>query len=167
MNISIRPLTEKDLTALRTLLRAIGVFEEHEIRVAEELLEAALAGDLAYTVFVAERKSDDPAGESATGAVMGYVCYGLNPVTDALFDVYWIAVDPSMQRHGAGRALLSHAEACVPGSLQVPPSGRPIRFHADSPTTGGYPVIAVVEEDDLDLAAQLRPGQTVSFRPAS
>ena len=113
MNISIRPLTEKDLTALRTLLRAIGVFEEHEIRVAEELLEAALAGDLAYTVFVAERKSDDPAGESATGAVMGYVCYGLNPVTDALFDVYWIAVDPSMQRHGAGRALLSHAEACV------------------------------------------------------
>jgi biotin-dependent carboxylase-like uncharacterized protein len=59
------------------------------------------------------------------------------------------------------------SEACVPGSLQVPPSGRPILFHADSPTTGGYPVIAVVEEDDLDLAAQLRPGQTVSFRPAS
>ncbi|MEV6879638.1 biotin-dependent carboxyltransferase family protein [Amycolatopsis sp. NPDC051128] len=59
------------------------------------------------------------------------------------------------------------SEACVPGSLQVPPSGRPILFHADSPTTGGYPVIAVVEEDDLDLAAQLRPGQTVRFRPAS
>ncbi|VVJ15250.1 Allophanate hydrolase 2 subunit 2 (EC [Amycolatopsis camponoti] len=59
------------------------------------------------------------------------------------------------------------SEACVPGSVQVPPSGRPILFHADSPTTGGYPVIAVVEEDDLDVAAQLRLGQTVSFRPAS
>jgi biotin-dependent carboxylase-like uncharacterized protein len=58
------------------------------------------------------------------------------------------------------------SEACVPGSLQVPPSGRPILFHADHPTTGGYPVIAVVEEDDLDLAAQLRPGQTLRFRPA-
>jgi biotin-dependent carboxylase-like uncharacterized protein len=56
------------------------------------------------------------------------------------------------------------SEACVPGSVQVPPSGRPILFHADSPTTGGYPVIAVVEEDDLDLAAQLRPGQAVRFR---
>lgn len=59
------------------------------------------------------------------------------------------------------------SEACVPGSVQVPPSGRPILFHADSPTTGGYPVIAVVEEADLDLAAQLRPGQAVTFRPAS
>jgi biotin-dependent carboxylase-like uncharacterized protein len=59
------------------------------------------------------------------------------------------------------------SEACVPGSVQVPPSGRPILFHADHPTTGGYPVIAVVEEEDLDLAAQLRPGQTVRFRPAS
>ena len=112
MNISIRPLALNDLTALRSLLRAIGVFEEHEIRVAEELLDAALAGDPDYTVYVAEQKAAD-AGESPTAAVMGYVCYGRNPVTDALYDVYWIAVDPSMQRHGAGRALLLHAEACV------------------------------------------------------
>ncbi|MCR6484151.1 biotin-dependent carboxyltransferase family protein [Amycolatopsis sp. OK19-0408] len=58
------------------------------------------------------------------------------------------------------------SEACVPGSVQVPPSGRPILFHADAPTTGGYPVLAVVEEADLDLAAQLRPGQTVRFAAA-
>ena len=112
MNITIRPLATNDLTALKELLRAIGVFEEHEIRVAEELLDAALAGDPDYTVYVAELKPGD-ASEQPARAVMGYVCYGLNPVTDALFDVYWIAVDPSMQRHGAGRALLSHAEACV------------------------------------------------------
>ena len=112
MNISIRPLKKNDLAALRDLLRAIGVFEEHERQVAEELLDAALAGDPDYTVYVAELKAGDP-GESPARAVMGYVCYGLNPVTDALFDVYWIAVDPSMRRHGAGRALLLHAEACV------------------------------------------------------
>jgi len=112
MNISIRPLAENDLTDLRDLLRAIGVFEEHEIRVAEELLDAAVAGDPDYTVYVAELKPGD-ASEQPARAVMGYVCYGLNPVTDALFDVYWIAVNPSMQRHGAGRALLLHAEACV------------------------------------------------------
>jgi ribosomal protein S18 acetylase RimI-like enzyme len=112
MNISIRPLAVNDLTALRDLLCATGVFEEHEIRVAEELLDAALAGDPDYTIDVAELQAGDT-GESPARAVMGYVCYGRNPVTDALFDVYWIAVDPSMQGHGAGHALLSHAEACV------------------------------------------------------
>ena len=112
MNISIRPLVENDLASLRDLLRATGVFEAHERRVAEELLDAALAGDPDYTVYVAERKAADD-GEPAASAIMGYVCYGLNPVTDALFDLYWIAVDPSMQGLGAGRALLLHAEACV------------------------------------------------------
>ncbi|MFI5608519.1 biotin-dependent carboxyltransferase family protein [Amycolatopsis sp. NPDC051903] len=54
-------------------------------------------------------------------------------------------------------------EAAVPGALQVPPSGVPILFLADHPVTGGYPVPAVVDETDLDLAAQLRPGQRVRF----
>ena len=112
MNISIRPLAVNDLTTLRGLLRATGVFEDHEIRVAEELLTAALAGSPDYAVYVADMQPGD-AGGPPTRAVMGYVCYGRNPVTDALFDVYWIAVDPSMQGQGAGRALLSHAEACV------------------------------------------------------
>ncbi|WP_181777130.1 5-oxoprolinase subunit C family protein [Amycolatopsis pittospori] len=57
-------------------------------------------------------------------------------------------------------------EAAVPGALQIPPSGQPILFLADHPVTGGYPVIAVVDETDLDLAAQIRPGQRVRFRPA-
>ncbi|WP_410655494.1 biotin-dependent carboxyltransferase family protein [Amycolatopsis sp. lyj-112] len=55
-------------------------------------------------------------------------------------------------------------EAAVPGALQIPPSGQPILFLADHPVTGGYPVLAVVDEDDLDLAAQVRPGQRVRFR---
>ncbi|MEV6907032.1 biotin-dependent carboxyltransferase family protein [Amycolatopsis sp. NPDC051071] len=55
-------------------------------------------------------------------------------------------------------------EAAVPGALQIPPSGQPILFLADHPVTGGYPVLAVVDEADLDLAAQVRPGQRVRFR---
>jgi allophanate hydrolase subunit 2 len=49
------------------------------------------------------------------------------------------------------------------GALQVPPSGLPTIFLADHPVTGGYPVIAVVRRADLDLLAQLRPGQAVKF----
>ncbi|MFB9908434.1 5-oxoprolinase subunit C family protein [Allokutzneria oryzae] len=55
-------------------------------------------------------------------------------------------------------------EAMVLGALQVPPSGQPILFLADHPVTGGYPVIGVVEPEDLHLAAQVRPGQRIRFR---
>jgi len=34
---------------------------------------------------------------------------------------------------------------------------------ADHPTTGGYPVIAVIVSADLDAAGQLRPGQQLRF----
>lgn len=49
------------------------------------------------------------------------------------------------------------------GAIQVPPSGQPVIFLADHPLTGGYPVIAVVLDDDIDRAAQVRPGQRLRF----
>lgn len=55
------------------------------------------------------------------------------------------------------------SEGLVTGALQVPPSGRPILLMQDHPTTGGYPVIAVVRSDDLWLAGQLAPRQCVRF----
>lgn len=53
------------------------------------------------------------------------------------------------------------SEGIVLGGVQLPASGQPLVFLADHPTTGGYPVIAVVEDGDLDLCAQLRPGDVV------
>ena len=50
------------------------------------------------------------------------------------------------------------------GALQVPPDGQPILLMADRQTTGGYPTIAVVISADLDRAAQMVPGETLSFR---
>ncbi|HEX6763351.1 MAG TPA: biotin-dependent carboxyltransferase family protein [Gaiellaceae bacterium] len=55
------------------------------------------------------------------------------------------------------------SEGLVTGSLQVPPNGLPILLGPDHPTTGGYPVIAVVRSEDLWLAGQLRPGGSVTF----
>jgi biotin-dependent carboxylase-like uncharacterized protein len=55
------------------------------------------------------------------------------------------------------------SEGMVAGAVQVPPSGQPIVFLADHPPTGGYPVIGVVREADLAVAAQLRPGDEVRF----
>ncbi|HET9420750.1 MAG TPA: biotin-dependent carboxyltransferase family protein [Nocardioides sp.] len=55
------------------------------------------------------------------------------------------------------------SEGMVLGAVQVPPDGTPVVFLADHPTTGGYPVLAVVRADDLWRCAQLRPGNEVRF----
>ncbi|MFE7172121.1 biotin-dependent carboxyltransferase family protein [Streptomyces sp. NPDC057616] len=55
------------------------------------------------------------------------------------------------------------SEGMVLGAVQVPPDGRPVVFLADHPTTGGYPVIAVVHPQDLAATAQAAPGTPVRF----
>jgi biotin-dependent carboxylase-like uncharacterized protein len=69
---------------------------------------------------------------------------------------------PELERRGKVVELAS--EGMAEGSLQVPPDGHPILFLANHPTTGGYPVIAVVAGRDLPLAAQARPGTRLRFR---
>ncbi|WP_410627219.1 biotin-dependent carboxyltransferase family protein [Amycolatopsis sp. cmx-8-4] len=56
------------------------------------------------------------------------------------------------------------SEGVVTGAIQVPPSGLPVVFLADHPTTGGYPVAAVVRTAGLSALAQARPGTRVRFR---
>jgi len=57
------------------------------------------------------------------------------------------------------------SEGLVEGAIQVPPDGRPIIMLADHPTTGGYPVIAVIDPVDLHHAAQAAAGTTLRFIP--
>jgi biotin-dependent carboxylase-like uncharacterized protein len=59
------------------------------------------------------------------------------------------------------------SEGMVLGAVQVPPDGRPVVFRADHPTTGGYPVVAVVDRADLWQCAQVRPGERVTFTRAA
>lgn len=58
------------------------------------------------------------------------------------------------------------SEGLVRGAVQVPPGGPAAVMLADHPVTGGYPVLAVVVDRDVDLLAQARPGQAVRFTPA-
>lgn len=91
---------------------------------------------------------------------------------DALTTAAWEVTDRSNR---VGMRLGGHAfaaardeqlpsEGAWRGAVQVPPSGEPVLFLADHPVTGGYPVVAVVVDADVDRAAQLRPGDTVRFR---
>jgi biotin-dependent carboxylase-like uncharacterized protein len=67
----------------------------------------------------------------------------------------------ALPRVDAGRQLPS--EGIVIGAVQVTAGGMPLVFLADHPTTGGYPVIAVVDGADLPRLAQARPGDSVMF----
>jgi biotin-dependent carboxylase-like uncharacterized protein len=89
---------------------------------------------------------------------------------DALVGPTWQASDRTdrvgmrltggeLRHRWADRQLPS--EGTVRGAVQVPPSGEPVIFLADHPVTGGYPVAAVLLDEDVDRAAQVRPGQGV------
>jgi allophanate hydrolase subunit 2 len=92
--------------------------------------------------------------------------FTLAGVNDLLTSVWTVRADsdrvgirldgPALRRRAPDRELPS--EPMVTGALQVPPDGRPVILGPDRPSTGGYPVIAVVVDDDLDRLAQLRPG---------
>jgi biotin-dependent carboxylase-like uncharacterized protein len=56
------------------------------------------------------------------------------------------------------------SEGLLRGAIQVPASGQPLIFLSDHPVTGGYPVVGVLSERSCDHAAQLRPGDRVTFR---
>ena len=54
--------------------------------------------------FIVDRENDQ---------VLGFACYGPRDLTNGVFDLYWIAVDPSCRRSGVGRGLLSSSEEAV------------------------------------------------------
>ncbi|AWB82189.1 allophanate hydrolase [Corynebacterium yudongzhengii] len=94
--------------------------------------------------------------------------------TDALTSREWQVSEASnrvgLRLQAADGTTLTRAcdgelasEGIVGGAIQVPTNGEPVVFLRDHAVTGGYPVVATVVAEDLDIAAQLAPGDTVSF----
>lgn len=59
------------------------------------------------------------------------------------------------------------SEGTETGAIQIPHSGQPVLFLADHPLTGGYPVIATLLPQALDLAGQIPPGARIRFTAAA
>jgi ribosomal protein S18 acetylase RimI-like enzyme len=124
-----------DQTDVPALLSATGMFTTNEIEIARELLvDGARAG---YEFFFADHQ----------GNLAGFACFGLIPLTEASYDLYWIAVHPAHQGRGLGRGLLSAVEDRVHRAggerIYVDTSNREDyaptqRFYASS----GYTVVA-------------------------
>jgi len=105
--MKIRPAEPKDRDRIHQILVSVARFTEDEIRAAMELVEQSVDHDQRgeYLSYVLEEPESGP-----SRAVQGYVTYGPTPKADAVFDLYWIAVDPKQQGLGYGQLLLRFVE---------------------------------------------------------
>ena len=101
----IRKIKQVDAMEIERILNKIPIFSEVEVKVGMELVNIA-ASDIEqtdYNIFVYEEDEK----------IYGYYCTGRRPLTDAVYDLYWIAVDPESKKKGIGKELLQHAENFV------------------------------------------------------
>ena len=105
--MNIRPVEPSDRDRIHEILVGVARFTDEEVRCAMELVDEALEkperGE--YIVHVLE-----VADNGSRPAVQGYVCFGATPLTDGVYDLYWIAVDPKQQGQGLGQVLLRFVE---------------------------------------------------------
>jgi biotin-dependent carboxylase-like uncharacterized protein len=142
---------------------------------------ALIAGD---RLPLGERRAREHSGQMTTGARLlprGHARLRVLPgpqqdlfVADALDALQSARYSIESQSDRMGFRLLGPAlayrgsadiisDATPLGALQVPPSGQPMLLMADRHTTNGYPKIATVITADIGTAAQLAPGDAMSF----
>lgn len=115
---ALRPLSPADRRRLEEITRAVLVFREDEVPVALEVFDAAVGGSPDYIAL----------GATVDDRLVGWICWGPTPCTLGTYDLYWMAVDPTMQGSGIGAALLREMEGRLAGSARlivVETAGRP------------------------------------------
>jgi GNAT superfamily N-acetyltransferase len=95
-------MSGEDRPRITEILRDTPEFKPFEVAVAEELIDSYLddPSGSGYHILVAETDS----------TVEGYICFGPTPLTQATWDIYWMAVAGEKQGQGIGSALLKSAE---------------------------------------------------------
>ncbi|MBU0485957.1 MAG: GNAT family N-acetyltransferase [Proteobacteria bacterium] len=122
MMITIRPATMADRKQLLGLVLAQDNFTEEEQEVAREVIEDSLFKRDDYQILTAVEKN---------GALLGFVCYGIIPMTEKSFDLYWIATAPEHGRRGIASQLLSAMETELNKSAGAV-------VYVDTSSTDGY-----------------------------
>jgi ribosomal protein S18 acetylase RimI-like enzyme len=95
--------TETDGSQICNIAARAGVFSQEEVECVAELWEEYLTQgpDLCGYNFIVYRDGD---------RALGFACYGPRDLTEGVFDLYWVAVDPEARCQGVGRALLIASE---------------------------------------------------------
>jgi ribosomal protein S18 acetylase RimI-like enzyme len=100
----IEPPHPTDTPAIEQLARCSGVFTPEEIRVVREMLDGFFSpeprDDHAFVVY----------RNGNANAIAGFAVFGPTPMTDRIWDLYWICVDRAQQGRGIGSILLQSIE---------------------------------------------------------
>ena len=141
----IRPIESRDRSRIEEIVVSSGRFNRDEIATALELVDEALGKgeESGYIIRVLEVGKEHL-------SVQGYVCYGPTPLTQGVYDLYWIAIDPGVQGKGFGRRLIEYVEGdivkCRGRMLLIETSsqesyGDTIRFYKKT----GYKLVARIK----------------------
>ncbi len=96
--MNIEKAKPEDRQGILAVTANIDIFTDEEKDTVRELWD-----DGGYNFLVAHHD----------GRVIGYTCFGERALTQGSYDLFWIAVDPSARRLGAGKALMRATEAEV------------------------------------------------------
>ncbi len=141
----IRPLKTTDRRAIEEMVASSGKFNPEEIATALELVDEALEKGEASGYFFAVLEE-----EGQESSIQGYACYGPTPLTQGVFDLYWIVVGPSAQRKGYGRRLLEFVEKDIAGR-----GGRMLLIETSSQESYGG-TVRFYQRAGYDLVARIK-----------
>jgi ribosomal protein S18 acetylase RimI-like enzyme len=101
----ITPLEKYDREKIHKILVDTDNFNKDEIKIAMELIDIYTDNkeQKDYEIFVDRNEEDET-------LINGYVCIGPRPLTEGTYDLYWIAVNPSIQSRGVGSKLVNYIE---------------------------------------------------------
>ncbi len=97
---------ETDKEQITDITARAGVFNQEEVdsvpAMFDDYLTYGTEGNGYH--FLVYREGDQ---------VLGFAIFGYRDLTEGVYDLFWIAVDPSARRNGVGRALLSASEEAI------------------------------------------------------
>ncbi len=102
----MEPPQPDDVPVIERIAAETGAFNHIEIAIVREMLD---------TYFHPEPRDDHTfvVYRNGTNAVIGFACYGPTPLTDRIWDLYWICVDRDHQKNGIGSVILQQVEQVV------------------------------------------------------
>jgi GNAT superfamily N-acetyltransferase len=109
VEIRLGPLRPRDRARVAELLVSTGVFSSEEIEVALQLFDVSVS-DTRAGADDATAPDYEFTGAFDGERLLGYACAGPTPATEGTFDLYWLAVDPSVQGKGVGRTIVRDVE---------------------------------------------------------
>lgn len=100
---TIRPATAADLDRIKEIAVAADMFSVEEAEFFDEMLHGALDGSLEGHHWLVV--------ETVDGTIVSAAQFAPEPFADRLWNLYFIAVDPTHQGLGIGSAVMAHVEA--------------------------------------------------------